>query len=88
LKVLLSLDAQLLRRIDRAAKQHGLSRSGFIARLAHRELGTEKGPGATPAARSALARLDRIFAGAPVTHGTTAAVRRERDERAAHGPQA
>ena len=83
MKVLLSLDEALLRQIDRAARQHRLSRSGFIAQLAHRALGTQKGPGATPAARSALARLDRIFAGAPVADDPTEAVRRERDERAA-----
>jgi hypothetical protein len=86
-KVLLSLDDRLLRRIDAAAARRGMSRSGFIAALARRELRTELGPGATPAARDALRRLDRIFAGAGVgaretdQDGSTAALRAERDAR-------
>ena len=82
-KVLLSLDEQLLRRIDRAATERGLSRSAFIAGLAERELGTAKGAGATPAARAALRRLDRLFARSPHTEESTAAVRAERDARSA-----
>jgi hypothetical protein len=80
-KVLLSLDDRLLRRIDRAAREMGLSRSAYVARLAQRELGMAKGAGASPAARAALARLDRIFAIAPRSEESTAATRAERDAR-------
>lgn len=80
-KVLLSLDDALLRRIDRVAKERGLSRSAYLARLAERDLGTSKGPGAGPAARSALKRLDRLFAREPRGEDSTAAVRGERDAR-------
>ena len=80
-KVLLSLDEQLLRRIDAAARRRGMSRSGFIAAMARRELSQETGPGAAPAARAALRRLDRIFAGALGAGDSTAAVRAERDAR-------
>jgi hypothetical protein len=88
-KVLLSLDDRLLRRIDTAAQRRGMTRSGFIAALARRELGSERGPGATPEAHEALKRLDRIFAGAGASAGaadqdrSTAAVRAERDARTA-----
>jgi hypothetical protein len=81
MKVLLSLDEQLLRRIDADAARRGLSRSGYIAMLARRELDAHQGPGATPQARAALRRLDRIFAGAPREPDSTRAIRVERDGR-------
>jgi len=80
-KVLLSIDEALLRRIDRAAKQRGLSRSAYVAELARRDLGTTKGLGATPEARAALQRLDRLFAGRSRPEPSTEAVRAERDAR-------
>jgi hypothetical protein len=83
-KVLLSMDDQLLRRIDAAARKRGLSRSAYIADLARRELGAERGPGATRTARVALTRLDQIFAAAPRGQESTAAVRQQRDARSAH----
>src|SRR5687768_14886878 len=64
-KVLVSLDDRLLRRIDRAAKERGLSRSAYLAELAERDLGLARGPGAGKPARAALRRLDRIFTRLP-----------------------
>jgi hypothetical protein len=79
-KILLSLEERLVRKIDRAARRLGLSRSAYIAQLAERDLGGGKGPGRTPAARSALRRLDRLFGANP--HPDAArALRAERDAR-------
>jgi hypothetical protein len=79
-KVLLSLEERLVRRIDRASRRLGLSRSAYVARLAERELGAGKGPGGGRAARAALRRLDGLFGANP--HGKPAeAVRAERDAR-------
>jgi hypothetical protein len=80
MKILLSLEERLVRRIDLAAGKLGLSRSAYIAQLAKRNLGGGKGPGRSPAARGALRRLDRLFESNP--HPDAAgAVRAERDAR-------
>jgi metal-responsive CopG/Arc/MetJ family transcriptional regulator len=79
-KVLVSLNDTLLRRIDRIAKARGLSRSAYLAELAERDAARHKGPGATRAARRALARLDELFARGPA-EDSTAAIRDERDAR-------
>jgi NAD(P)H-dependent FMN reductase len=79
-KVLVSLDDNLLRQIDRRARRSGLSRSAYLAQLAARDVAREKGPGATPAAREALSRLDALFAGSP-EGDATAAIREERNRR-------
>ena len=79
-KVLVSFDDTLLRRIDRAAKSHGLSRSAYLARAAERDLARASGPGESAGALRALARLDELFAGSPAGD-STAAVRAERDAR-------
>ena len=75
------MDEALLRRIDEAARAQGLSRSAFLARLATRELGEERGPGASPRVHAALRRLDELFAKHPVTEDSTEAIRAERDAR-------
>lgn len=80
MKVLLSLDERLVRRIDRAARKLGLSRSGYVARLVERELGDGKGPGRSPASRGALRRLDRLFS-ANAHSDPAGAIREERDAR-------
>lgn len=79
-KVLVSLNDALLRRIDRIAKSRGLSRSAYLAELAERDAARSSGPGATPAARHALARLDELFTGSPADDSTVA-IRAERDAR-------
>jgi predicted transcriptional regulator len=79
-KVLVSLNDALLRRVDRIAKARGLSRSAYLAELAERDAARSDGPGASPAARRALARLDTLFAGRPA-EDSTAAIRAERDAR-------
>lgn len=78
-KVLISLDDQLLRRIDRAAKAGGLSRSAYLARLAEQDfLAASDRAGAS--IRNALARLDRLFENAP-SGDATFEIRAERDAR-------
>jgi len=79
-KVLVSLNDALLRRIDRIAKSRGLSRSAYLSQLAERDAAGSSGPGASPAARRALARLDELFAAGPADD-STAAIRAERDAR-------
>ncbi len=79
-KVLVSLNDALLRRVDRIAKARGLSRSAYLAELAERDAARSDGPGASPGARRALARLDTLFAGGPA-EDSTAAIRAERDAR-------
>jgi hypothetical protein len=79
-KVLVSLNDALLRRIDRIAKARGLSRSAYLAELAERDAARSTGPGATRAARRALSRLDELFADGPA-EDSTSAIRAERDAR-------
>jgi metal-responsive CopG/Arc/MetJ family transcriptional regulator len=80
-KVLVSVDDKLLVRIDRAAKTAGLSRSAYLARLAERDLGEGRGPGAGRQARRAVARLQRLFDACPSEDEATAAIRSDRDAR-------
>lgn len=77
-KVLISLDDELLRRIDRMARSSGLSRSAYIARLAQRDALTSGRAAAS--VRGALERLDRLFAEAQPAE-STAEVRAQRDAR-------
>jgi hypothetical protein len=79
-KVLISLDERLLKRLDRAAANAGLSRSAYISQMASRELGLARGPGATAASRAALSRLTWLFAQNPHQEAA-AAIRAERDAR-------
>ena len=79
-KVLVSFEDLLLRRIDRTARSHGLSRSAYLAELARRDLARASGPGKTPSVRAALKKADRLFAQNPAEE-STAAVRAERDAR-------
>jgi metal-responsive CopG/Arc/MetJ family transcriptional regulator len=79
-KVLVSLEDALLRRIDRVARAQRMSRSAYLAQLARRDLARASGPGNSPAARRALARLDSLVASTP-TGDSTAAIRAERDAR-------
>ena len=80
-KILVSVDDKLLARIDRAASSAGLSRSAYLARLAARELGEERVPGASRQAQRALARLQKLFDAQPSAEEATAAVRAGRDAR-------
>jgi hypothetical protein len=79
-KVLVSMDDRLLWRIDRAAREKGMSRSAYLAELAARDLGIAKGSGATKRARGALRRLDGLFARLP-HQDAAAAIRAQRDAR-------
>lgn len=79
-KVLVTIEDSLLRTIDRAARSHGLSRSAYLARLAERDAARSVGPGATPTARRAMDRLDRLFESSPSAE-STAVIRAERDAR-------
>ena len=80
--MLLSIDDRLLRRIDRAAKARGLSRSAYLSSLADDDLRGEKGRGATKGARDAMQRIDALVQ----QHGargedSTVAIRSMRDAR-------
>jgi len=80
-KILVSIDDKLLGRIDRAAQASGLSRSAYLSRIAAREVGAERGPGADQRARRAVAVLDRLFQQQSHPEDATAAIRTERDAR-------
>ena len=60
-RVLVSIDERLLDRIDQACARRGLSRSGYLARLADADLADGTGPGASPSVRQALAALDALL---------------------------
>jgi len=80
-KILVSVDDKLLARVDRAARSAGLSRSAYLARLAERDLGEERGPGAGRPARRAVARLQKLFDTQASGEDATLAVRADRDAR-------
>jgi metal-responsive CopG/Arc/MetJ family transcriptional regulator len=80
-KILVSVDDKLLAKIDRAARLAGLSRSAYLARLAARDLGADRGPGAQRQARRAIARLEKLFRMSPVEEDAAEAIRIERDSR-------
>lgn len=81
-KVLVSMDERVLSRIDRAARRRGLSRSAYLEGLAAADLARERGPGADPSVRAAMASIDRLFRRNPVPdEDLTVVVRRMRDER-------
>ncbi len=80
-KVLVSIDERLLARLDKEARNQGLSRSAYLARLAARELDARQGPGRAAHVRQAMERLDRLFARHGSNEESTLAIRNERDSR-------
>jgi metal-responsive CopG/Arc/MetJ family transcriptional regulator len=80
-KILVSIDDRLLARIDREARQRGLTRSAYLSRLAAQELDAREGPGRAAHVRRALDRLDRLFAAQETPEDATRAIRSERDAR-------
>ncbi len=78
-KVLVSFEDSLLRRIDRAARSRGLTRSGYLAQLAKSD-GQGSGPGKSPSAQAAMRELDQLLARAPAGESTEA-IRTARDAR-------
>jgi metal-responsive CopG/Arc/MetJ family transcriptional regulator len=80
-KVLITVDDTLLRRIDRTARERGLTRSAYFGELARWDLERATGPGTQPEVRAALTRLDKLFAGNAAPGDATALVREERDRR-------
>lgn len=61
-RVLISINDELLDRIDDECRRLGLTRSGFLAQLADERLVAGRGPGADPAVHAALAEIDALFA--------------------------
>jgi DNA-binding phage protein len=82
-KVLVTIEDNLLKRIDRTVRDRGLTRSAYLAELARRDLDAQLGPGADPAVHAALDRLQTLFADAEYATGedVVSLVRRARDER-------
>ena|SRR5438094_10468284 len=80
-KILISLDDDLVARIDWEARRRGLSRSSFLSRLASRELNMRTGPGSRASVQGALSALESLFARHGVPENATAAIRQERDSR-------
>jgi hypothetical protein len=63
-RVLISIDERLLARIDDACARRGLSRSAYLAQLAHADLVGSTGPGVDPTVRAALATITELVAAA------------------------
>lgn len=79
-KVLVSLDSSVLERLDRTARERGLSRSALLSELTARALGVR-----TAGEQQRIARahhdLVQLFARNGTDADPTAAVRQERDRR-------
>lgn len=60
-RVLISIDAGLLERIDATCRARGLTRSRYLAQLADQDLVGGRGPGAEPSVRRALKEIDALF---------------------------
>ncbi|MCB8914477.1 MAG: ribbon-helix-helix protein, CopG family [Thermoleophilales bacterium] len=80
-KVLVSFDEQLLKRIDRAAREMRMSRSALLAELASNGLAGREGPGADPEVHRAFDELQRLFEDAPASGDSTQIIRSMRDSR-------
>jgi hypothetical protein len=61
-RVLISINDELLDRIDEECRSLGMTRSGFLAELADERLIATRGPGADPAVHDRLAEIDALFA--------------------------
>ena len=86
-KVLVSLDDHLLRRLDAEAAARRVSRSALISKLTSEGLGVIRGPGAHPDVKRAFEELDALFAEAEQENNpdynedSTVSIRRMRDSR-------
>jgi hypothetical protein len=83
-KVLISMEDALLVALDSRAREGGLTRSGYLARLVRGDLAARRGPGADPAVAAAVAKIRQLFREHPGDGEDVAGtVRRMRDERSA-----
>ena len=80
-KVLVSLDDELLKEVDRRARELHVSRSKYLADLAERDVRDRPGPGASPRVRAALSRAKALSRGFTEGPPAEVAVRQTRDER-------
>jgi metal-responsive CopG/Arc/MetJ family transcriptional regulator len=80
-KVLVSIDDRLLVRVDKAAREAGLSRSAFLARAAAREVEPKYGPGRDPRVHQAMAGLRKLVEAHGGFGDATAIIREMRDSR-------
>ena len=83
-KILVTLDDELVRDLDRAAREQGVTRSSFLAALAERDLRQR-----TATQQREIDGALRTFRNLAEQHGTTgedsaATLRAIRDERTAH----
>jgi hypothetical protein len=84
-KVLVSIDDDLLRRIDAERAKRRVSRSAWLARVAQQELGEELGPGADPRVHAAMDSLKELFRTSPTSSDdSTDLIREQRDARTQH----
>jgi len=81
-KILISLDAHLLERLDHEAEAQGISRSALIGHMTAAALGEPIGPGADPKVHAALDRLKELFRdGQHDPVDSTQVIRQMRDSR-------
>ncbi|HJP71597.1 MAG TPA: ribbon-helix-helix protein, CopG family [Candidatus Limnocylindria bacterium] len=62
-RVLISIDEQLLARIDEARARREMTRSGYLAQLAARDLEPGSGGGGDPRVKAALAKIEKLIGG-------------------------
>ena len=80
-KILISIDDQLLERLDHEAAVQGISRSALIGQVLAATLGAPVGPGAHPEVDAALDQLKGLFRGADDEIDSTQVIREMRDSR-------
>lgn len=62
-RVLISIDERLLARIDEARARRDMTRSGYLAQLAARDLEPGSAGGGDPRVTAALAKIERLIGG-------------------------
>jgi hypothetical protein len=80
-KILVSFDERLLKRLDEEAATLGVSRSALIGRMTAAALGEPSGPGARPDAHAALERVRALFREVDDPLDSTQVIRQMRDSR-------
>ena len=80
-KILVSIEDKLLKRIDGAARRLGFSRSAYLSHIATLDVERYDGPGKDRQVKGALRSIDELFAAAGRNGDSTRAIREERDRR-------
>jgi metal-responsive CopG/Arc/MetJ family transcriptional regulator len=80
-KILVSIEERLLARIDKAAREAGMTRSAYLARLAERDVRSGRSADERRRIREAMRRLEALGRRNGTPGDSTAAIRAARDSR-------